>query len=224
MEKESVEVVRGSDQDASWVPPISPELTGGKIHPVWPGNGLGSPEICWMVSLERGMPWCPSWTLLPPRPDLRQAEEAWFVHLGLLPACEDRQLVLSRHVGPVTDRSYSEGVITRVCGSGLISVVTKGQYRPGDLLCPETYVWVSIERCIPLLDSSRYARLHQDPDAGDARVVKDIGRALVLHKRTVMPYAIYSRKRKGPSDEAEVQQYASLVGQDCVERILLYRS
>ncbi|KAK5611480.1 hypothetical protein CRENBAI_016051 [Crenichthys baileyi] len=100
----------------------------------------------------------------------------------------------------------------------------KGQYRPADLLCPETYVWVSIERCIPLLDSSRYARLHQDPDAGDARVVKDIGRALVLHKRTVMSYAIYSRKRKGPSDEAEVQQYASLVGQDCVERILLYRS
>ncbi|XP_047207692.1 arginyl-tRNA--protein transferase 1 isoform X2 [Girardinichthys multiradiatus] len=41
----------------------------------------------------------------------------------------------------------------------------KGQYRPADLLCPETYVWVSIERCIPLLDSSRYARLHQDPDA-----------------------------------------------------------
>ncbi|XP_047207695.1 arginyl-tRNA--protein transferase 1 isoform X5 [Girardinichthys multiradiatus] len=100
----------------------------------------------------------------------------------------------------------------------------KGQYRPADLLCPETYVWVSIERCIPLLDSSRYARLHQDPDAGDARVVKDIGRTLVLHKRTVMPYTIYSRKRKGPSDEAEVQQYASLVGQDCVERILLYRS
>ncbi|MEQ2181031.1 hypothetical protein GOODEAATRI_007208, partial [Goodea atripinnis] len=101
---------------------------------------------------------------------------------------------------------------------------SQGQYRPADLLCPETYVWVSIERCIPLLDSSRYARLHQDPDAGDARAVKDIGRALVLHKRTVMPYAIYSRKRKGPSDEAEVQHYAGLVGQDCVERILLYRS
>ncbi|CAI5653577.1 unnamed protein product [Oreochromis niloticus] len=40
----------------------------------------------------------------------------------------------------------------------------KGQYRPSDLLCPETYVWVSIERCIPLLDNSRYARLNQDPD------------------------------------------------------------
>ncbi|XP_063347678.1 arginyl-tRNA--protein transferase 1 isoform X3 [Pelmatolapia mariae] len=100
----------------------------------------------------------------------------------------------------------------------------KGQYRPSDLLCPETYAWVSIERCIPLLDNSRYARLTQDPDSGDARAVRDLGRALVLYRRTVMPYAAYSRKRKGSSDEMEVQQYASLVGQDCAERILLYRS
>ncbi|XP_038594065.1 arginyl-tRNA--protein transferase 1 isoform X2 [Micropterus salmoides] len=100
----------------------------------------------------------------------------------------------------------------------------KGQYRPSDLLCPETFVWVPIERCIPQLENARYARFNQDPDAGDARVLKDVGRALVLYRRTVMPYAAYSRKRKGSSDETEVQQYASLVGQNCAERILLYRA
>ncbi|KAM3606781.1 uncharacterized protein V6R79_023151 [Siganus canaliculatus] len=100
----------------------------------------------------------------------------------------------------------------------------KGQYRPSDLLCPETFVWVPIEQCTPKLENSRYARFHQDPDAGDVRVLKDVGRVLVLYKRTVMPYAAYSRKRKGSSDETEVRQYASLVGQDCTERILLYRS
>ncbi|XP_008296829.1 arginyl-tRNA--protein transferase 1 isoform X1 [Stegastes partitus] len=100
----------------------------------------------------------------------------------------------------------------------------KGQYRPSDLLCPETFVWVPIERCLPQLENSRYARFNQDPDAGDARVLKDVGRALVLYRRTVMPYAAYSRKRKGSSDETEVQQYAGLVGQDCAERILLFRS
>ncbi|XP_014826073.1 PREDICTED: arginyl-tRNA--protein transferase 1 isoform X2 [Poecilia mexicana] len=42
----------------------------------------------------------------------------------------------------------------------------KGQYRPADLLCPESYTWVSVEQCIPLLNNSRYARLNQDPDAG----------------------------------------------------------
>ncbi|XP_027862205.1 arginyl-tRNA--protein transferase 1 isoform X4 [Xiphophorus couchianus] len=100
----------------------------------------------------------------------------------------------------------------------------KGQYRPADLLCPESYTWVSVEQCIPLLSNSRYARLNQDPDAGDSQAVKDVGRALVLHKRTVMPYIVYSCKFKGRSDTAEVQEYASLVGQDCAERILLYRS
>uniref|UniRef100_A0A8C6WV36 Arginyl-tRNA--protein transferase 1 n=1 Tax=Neogobius melanostomus TaxID=47308 RepID=A0A8C6WV36_9GOBI len=97
----------------------------------------------------------------------------------------------------------------------------KGQYRPSDLLCPETFSWVAIERCAPKLDLTRYSRFNQDPDA------VDMGRSMsrgVLYRRTVMPYAVYSRKRKGSSDEAEVKQYASLVGQDCAERILLYRS
>ncbi|KAM9804240.1 arginyl-tRNA--protein transferase 1 [Neosynchiropus ocellatus] len=100
----------------------------------------------------------------------------------------------------------------------------KGQYRPSDLLCPETFIWVPIERCIPQLENSHYARFNQDPDAGDARAVKDVGRAMVLYRRTAMPYAAYSRKRKGSSDEVEVKQYASLVGQSCAERILLYRA
>ncbi|XP_073775239.1 arginyl-tRNA--protein transferase 1 isoform X13 [Danio rerio] len=100
----------------------------------------------------------------------------------------------------------------------------KGQYRPSDLLCPETYSWVPIERCIPRLDVSVYSRLNENAQAGDARALKDLGRVLVLHRRTVMPYAAYARKRKGSNDEKEVEQYASLVGQTCAERILLYRA
>ncbi|XP_073729631.1 arginyl-tRNA--protein transferase 1 isoform X5 [Misgurnus anguillicaudatus] len=100
----------------------------------------------------------------------------------------------------------------------------KGQYRPSDLLCPETYVWMPIERCIPRLDVSVYSRLNEDTKAGDAQALKDVGRALVLYRRTVMPYAAYARKRKGSNDQKEVEQYASLVGQMCAERILLYRS
>ncbi|XP_067276726.1 arginyl-tRNA--protein transferase 1 isoform X1 [Pseudorasbora parva] len=100
----------------------------------------------------------------------------------------------------------------------------KGQYRPSDLLCPETYAWVSIERCIPRLDIAAYSRLNENAQAGDALALKDLGRALVLHRRTVMPYAAYARKRKGSNDEKEVEQYASLVGQTCAEKILLYRA
>ncbi|KAM9476861.1 arginyl-tRNA--protein transferase 1 isoform 1-T1 [Clarias gariepinus] len=98
----------------------------------------------------------------------------------------------------------------------------KGQYQPSDLLCPETYMWVTIEKCIPRLDTSAYARLNDDTRAGDACQLKDLGRVRVLHKRTVMSYAAYSRKKK--NDEKDVEQYASLVGQTCAEKILLYRS
>ncbi|XP_076195266.1 arginyl-tRNA--protein transferase 1 isoform X2 [Aptenodytes patagonicus] len=130
----------------------------------------------------------------------------------------------------------------------------KGQYRPSDLLCPETYVWTPIEQCLPLLEHSKYCRFNQDVKAEllppnpvvlndkdevvpevsaentqksinvDEGRIKELGRVRVLHKRTVMPYSVYKKRRKGPSDEASVQQYASLVGQTCSERMLLFRS
>ncbi|XP_040461530.1 arginyl-tRNA--protein transferase 1 isoform X5 [Falco naumanni] len=100
----------------------------------------------------------------------------------------------------------------------------KGQYRPSDLLCPETYVWTPIEQCLPLLEHSKYCRFNQDLKAVDEGRMKELGRVRVLHKRTVMPYSVYKKRRKGPSDEASVQQYASLVGQTCSERMLLFRS
>uniref|UniRef100_A0A673J5A3 Arginyl-tRNA--protein transferase 1 n=1 Tax=Sinocyclocheilus rhinocerous TaxID=307959 RepID=A0A673J5A3_9TELE len=98
-----------------------------------------------------------------------------------------------------------------------------GQYRPSDLLCPETYTWLTIERCIPRLDISAYSRLNENARAGEPSTGL-LGRVLVLHRRTVMPYAAYARKWKGSNDEKEVEQYASLVGQTCAERILLYRA
>ncbi|XP_067996499.1 arginyl-tRNA--protein transferase 1 isoform X4 [Melanerpes formicivorus] len=100
----------------------------------------------------------------------------------------------------------------------------KGQYRPSDLLCPETYIWTPIEQCLPLLERSKYCRFNQDAKAVDAGGLQELGRVRVLHKRTVMPYSVYKRRRKGPSDEASVRQYASLVGQACSERMLLFRS
>nr|XP_042711261.1 arginyl-tRNA--protein transferase 1 isoform X3 [Chrysemys picta bellii] len=100
----------------------------------------------------------------------------------------------------------------------------KGQYRPSDLLCPETYVWVPIEQCLPTLEHSKYCRFNQDLKAVDEGCIKELGRVRVLHKRIVMPYSMYKKRRKGPSDEASVQQYASLVGQTCSERMLLFRS
>ncbi|KAG9344442.1 hypothetical protein JZ751_011112 [Albula glossodonta] len=51
------------------------------------------------------------------------------------------------------------------CVDEMMQECQGGQYRPSDLLCPETYAWVAIERCLPRLDCSAYSRLSQDPDA-----------------------------------------------------------
>ncbi|XP_026525224.1 arginyl-tRNA--protein transferase 1 isoform X4 [Notechis scutatus] len=100
----------------------------------------------------------------------------------------------------------------------------KGQYRPSDLLCPETYTWIPLEQCLPSLEQSKYSRLNQDSKIGDEGMMKELDQVQVLYKRSVMPYRIYKRNRKGPSDEETVQQYAALVGQACSERMLLFRS
>ncbi|XP_034292256.1 arginyl-tRNA--protein transferase 1 isoform X3 [Pantherophis guttatus] len=100
----------------------------------------------------------------------------------------------------------------------------KGQYRPSDLLCPETYTWIPLEQCLPSLERSKYSRLNQDLKIADEGMIKELDQVKVLHKRSVMPYRMYKRNRKGPSDEETVQQYAGLVGQACSERMLLFRS
>ncbi|XP_066456962.1 arginyl-tRNA--protein transferase 1 isoform X6 [Eleutherodactylus coqui] len=115
------------------------------------------------------------------------------------------------------------------CGPGeftrfLCDSPLEGQYKPSQLLCPESYSWVPIEKCLPLLESSKYSRFNGNPKEGDKDYLTELSRVRVLHKRTVMPYSIYKKRRKGPSDETVVKQYATLVGQTCAERMLLYRS
>ncbi|KAM7073245.1 arginyl-tRNA--protein transferase 1 isoform 12-T12 [Molossus nigricans] len=100
----------------------------------------------------------------------------------------------------------------------------KGHYRPSDLLCPETYVWVPIEQCLPSLENSKYCRFNQDPEAADEGCSKDPDRLRVFHKKAIVPYGVYRRQQRDPSEDAAVRQYASLVGQACAERMLLFRS
>ncbi|XP_031244382.1 arginyl-tRNA--protein transferase 1 isoform X2 [Mastomys coucha] len=99
----------------------------------------------------------------------------------------------------------------------------KGQYKPSDLLCPETYVWVPIEQCLPSLDNSKYCRFNQDPQAEDEGRSKELDRLRVFHRRSAMSYGVYKNHQEDPSEEATVLEYANLIGQKCSERMLLFR-
>lgn len=48
----------------------------------------------------------------------------------------------------------------------IVCLIFQGQYRPSDLLCPETYTWISLEQCLPSLERSKYSRLNQDLKIG----------------------------------------------------------
>ena len=44
------------------------------------------------------------------------------------------------------------------------TIYLQGRYSPSYLVCPETYNWVPIERCLPKLEDSKYSRLDDSND------------------------------------------------------------
>lgn len=97
----------------------------------------------------------------------------------------------------------------------------KGQYYPSFLLCPETYRWQPIEKCLPKLEQSKYARLEEE-EGHTAEPVEDYlqdvlfldggreksisyGSLKVMLGMGVLPRAF----------EDHVREYATLVGK-CV--------
>ncbi|XP_075573513.1 arginyl-tRNA--protein transferase 1 isoform X4 [Pelecanus crispus] len=202
-------------------PPDKPTINQAENAPNGPECGYGSfHQQYWLdgkiiaVGVIDILPYCVSSVYLYYDPDYS------FLSLGVYSALREIAFTRQLHEKAPDLCFYYMGFYIHSCPK----MRYKGQYRPSDLLCPETYIWTPIEQCLPLLEHSKYCRFNQDVKAVDEGRIKELGRVRVLHKRTVMPYSVYKKRRKGPSDEASVQQYASLVGQTCSERMLLFRS
>ena len=65
----------------------------------------------------------------------------------------------------------------------------KARYKPSDLLCPVTYDWITLDRCTPLLDANKFAKLRTEATSakcdGNETVVSsedDVGKTLVLYQ------------------------------------------
>ncbi|XP_044791081.1 arginyl-tRNA--protein transferase 1 isoform X10 [Bubalus bubalis] len=184
------------------------------------------------------LPYCVSSVYLYYDPDYS------FLSLGVYSAL--REIAFTRQLHEKTPQLsyYYMGFYIHSCPK----MKYKGQYRPSDLLCPETYVWVPIEQCLPLLEKSKYCRFNQDPEAAgkvtestarepdvllshltpssavDEGRSKEPDRLQVFYKKAIMPYGVYKQQQRDPSEAAAVLQYARLVGQACSERMLLFRN
>ncbi|XP_004625666.1 arginyl-tRNA--protein transferase 1 isoform X4 [Octodon degus] len=190
-------------------PPNGPECGYGSFHQQYWLDG----KII-AVGVIDILPYCVSSVYLYYDPDYS------FLSLGVYSAL--REIAFTRQLHEKTSQLsyYYMGFYIHSCPK----MKYKGQYRPSDLLCPETYVWVPIEQCLPPLENSKYCRFNQDPEAVDQGRSKEPDRVRVFHKKAIMPYGVYKKHRKDPSEEATVVQYASLVGQVCSERMLLFRA
>ncbi|XP_071448543.1 arginyl-tRNA--protein transferase 1 isoform X2 [Hetaerina americana] len=101
----------------------------------------------------------------------------------------------------------------------------KRKFCPSYLLCPETFTWHRIEKCLVLLEKSKYSRFEEDPNVvNKLQCDVDVSKAMVVYKHRPMGYLRYKQLNPDADDEDEMIEYVQLVGEDCCQNLLLYRS
>ena len=76
-------------------------------------------------------------------------------------------------------------VIVQKGHPGYLKFRYKARYKPSDLLCPVTYEWVTMDKCTPRLEASKFARLGSDSGgdvAAAAASEDDVENTLVLYQ------------------------------------------
>ncbi|XP_075165440.1 arginyltransferase 1 isoform X2 [Haematobia irritans] len=99
----------------------------------------------------------------------------------------------------------------------------KGKLSSSYLLCPEAYTWHPLTDEIRLkLDTCKYQRFNEDPNAKDDNEFKDSDMDLVLlmiDQRTYVKYRQY-REITGTDDRDLIFEYGKLVGKPLAHRML----
>ncbi|XP_043375671.1 arginyl-tRNA--protein transferase 1 isoform X2 [Dermochelys coriacea] len=128
-------------------PPSGPDCGYGSFHQQYWLDG----KII-AVGVIDVLPYCVSSVYLYYDPDYT------FLSLGVYSALREIAFTRQLHEKASELCYYYMGFYIHSCPK----MRYKGQYRPSDLLCPETYVWVPIEQCLPTLEHSKYCRFNQD--------------------------------------------------------------
>ncbi|CAL8367357.1 unnamed protein product [Gadus morhua 'NCC'] len=131
-------------------PPDGPEMGYGSFHQqYWLGDRMVA------VGVVDILPTCVSSVYLYYHPE--------FASLSLGSYSALREIAFTRQLQKQSPKLayYYLGFYIHSCPK----MRYKGKYLPADLLCPETFFWVPIERCTARLENARYVRFNQDPDA-----------------------------------------------------------
>jgi arginine-tRNA-protein transferase len=97
----------------------------------------------------------------------------------------------------------------------------KSKYSASKLLCPETYTYISIDKCIPKLKASAYCRLADDDTDKDPHTQYDMGCVPVFADSTAMLYSTYATLHGDQAREL-LKEYIELVGTNIAFSMTLY--
>ncbi|XP_066139751.1 arginyl-tRNA--protein transferase 1 isoform X1 [Euwallacea fornicatus] len=98
----------------------------------------------------------------------------------------------------------------------------KGKLHSSVLLCPETYCWFPIEKCLDKLDANKYSRLNDDIDALDGNKCDSTD---VDHIKVVQDYKLMYAKdfvRLFDGDRAQFVNISDLVGKKSLHNIVFW--
>ncbi|XP_036163579.1 arginyl-tRNA--protein transferase 1 isoform X5 [Myotis myotis] len=159
-------------------PPNGPDCGYGSFHQQYWLDG----KII-AVGVIDILPYCVSSVYLYYDPDYS------FLSLGVYSALREIAFTRQLHEKASQLSYYYMGFYIHSCPK----MRYKGHYRPSDLLCPETYVWVPIEQCLPSLENSKYCRFNQDPEAGSYKRQHTV--KLVCPARAAEPLQVHHGER-----------------------------
>lgn len=99
----------------------------------------------------------------------------------------------------------------------------KGKLSHSSLLCPETYQWFPIEKCLVKLVANKYSRLNDDKDAIDENICTsdDIDRIKVCVSYSFTLFGNYKRKY---GEQEVFDNIGRLIGKQCASTILFVSS
>ncbi|XP_011497471.1 PREDICTED: arginyl-tRNA--protein transferase 1 isoform X2 [Ceratosolen solmsi marchali] len=142
-----------------------------------------------------------------------------YSHLSLGTFSSLREIFLTRQLNKYASnlKYYYMGFYIHSC----TKMRYKARMQPSKLLCPETYIWCDVDKCLPKLDISKYSRLNEDSSAIDEDGIVDIQQVLVLYHNKAMAYGVYRYVQNKLIDD-EIKEYASLIGKKCALNMLYY--
>lgn len=99
----------------------------------------------------------------------------------------------------------------------------KGKLSHSFLLCPETYQWFPIEKCLPKLDKHKYSRLNDDLDAMDENACSAYD---IDHIRVCVSYCftLFANYKTKFGEQEVFDNIGKLIGKKCAATLLFVSS